>query len=72
MDDFSLKDILAVVVIYNTNFRDCITLSTINANKFESEEKIDIIIYDNSPTPQNPSSLRPIEELFDELDKEDK
>ena len=57
MDDFSLKDILAVVVIYNTNFTDCITLSTINANKFESGEKIDFIVYDNSHIPQNPSSL---------------
>ncbi|MDB5249672.1 MAG: glycosyltransferase [Segetibacter sp.] len=46
---FFVKDILAVVVIYKIKIADCATLISLNASASSINEKLDVIVYDNSP-----------------------
>lgn len=52
MKEVTLNDIIFIIVLYKVNLTDCITFNSLDRFKIQGNQKINLIIYDNSPDSQ--------------------
>lgn len=52
MKEVRISDIAIIIVVYNTSILECNTFKSLNNIELESNKKLNIIIYDNSPEKQ--------------------